>query len=159
MNTFKWREIAESVGVAAILGSLIFVGLQMRQAQNIAILEVYSDLVSSTQARSELITIHSELIAKANGAEQLSDAETIALDEFVTAMWQSEFFATSRWEFLDRATGGPVAYLSKFLCRNGGLIGVWKDQTGWIRDPKRPKGGMFEFVTEVNRAVQNTCGD
>ena len=36
-NTFHWKDIAELIGISAIVASLIFVGLQMRQAQDIAI--------------------------------------------------------------------------------------------------------------------------
>lgn len=35
MRFKEWNEIAESVGIAAIVGSLIFVGLQLKQAQEI----------------------------------------------------------------------------------------------------------------------------
>jgi len=33
MNPVNWKDIAELIGVAAIIGSLVFVGLQMRQQQ------------------------------------------------------------------------------------------------------------------------------
>ncbi len=43
MRVSNWREIAELVGIAAIVGSLIFVGLQMKQSQDIAIAAQYHD--------------------------------------------------------------------------------------------------------------------
>ena len=41
----NWRDIAEIIGVAAIVASLIFVGLQLKQSQEIA-------LATSFQART-----------------------------------------------------------------------------------------------------------
>ena len=35
MKTRDWKDAAELVGIAAIVASLIFVGLQMKQAQEI----------------------------------------------------------------------------------------------------------------------------
>ena len=41
MKPTDWKDIAELVGIAAIVGSLIFVGLQMKQSQEIAIADQY----------------------------------------------------------------------------------------------------------------------
>ncbi len=58
----------------------------MRQAQKIAHADGNSELTSSTYATADLITTHSDLIAKANRDDQLSDAKATALTEFVSAM-------------------------------------------------------------------------
>ena len=39
MNLFSQKNVAEFVGVVAIVASLIFVGLQLRQSQEIALAE------------------------------------------------------------------------------------------------------------------------
>jgi len=57
----------------------------MRQAQKIAIADGNSELTSSTYSTADLITTHSDLIAKTNRDDQLSDADAIALTEFI---WQ-----------------------------------------------------------------------
>ena len=36
MKTGNWKDSAELVGIAAIVASLIFVGIQLRQEQRIA---------------------------------------------------------------------------------------------------------------------------
>ena len=43
MKTNNWKDIAELVGIAAIVASLVFVGLQMRQSQGIAIANQYQN--------------------------------------------------------------------------------------------------------------------
>lgn len=47
MNAAGWRDIAELIGIAAIVASLIFVGLQMKQNHEIALAGQY-------QARAEV---------------------------------------------------------------------------------------------------------
>ncbi len=41
MKSANWKGIAELVGIAAIVASLIFVGLEMRQTRSIALAETY----------------------------------------------------------------------------------------------------------------------
>jgi len=43
MNKSTWKDTAEIVGIAAIVASLIFVGLQMRQSHEIAIADQYQN--------------------------------------------------------------------------------------------------------------------
>ena len=43
MKTTSWRAIAELAGVAAIVASLIFVGLQLKQSQDIAVAAQYQE--------------------------------------------------------------------------------------------------------------------
>jgi hypothetical protein len=44
----NWKTIAEFVGIAAIVASLIFVGLQMKQAQEIAIAAQYQERANTS---------------------------------------------------------------------------------------------------------------
>ena len=43
MKRYDWKSIAELVGIAAIVASLVFVGLQLKQSQEIAIAEQYQN--------------------------------------------------------------------------------------------------------------------
>ena len=43
LKSTNWKDIVELVGIAAIVASLIFVGLQMQQSQEIAIAAQYHD--------------------------------------------------------------------------------------------------------------------
>ena len=47
MSTPNWKGTAEFVGVIAIVGSLIFVGLQIKQEQEIALAEINLSLLAS----------------------------------------------------------------------------------------------------------------
>jgi len=41
MKNTNWKDIAELTGIAAIVASLVFVGLQMKQSHQIALAEIY----------------------------------------------------------------------------------------------------------------------
>jgi hypothetical protein len=43
MRKPEWRELVELVGIAAIVASLLFVGLQLKQSQEIAIADQYQE--------------------------------------------------------------------------------------------------------------------
>ncbi len=158
MRKADWKDIAEFVGIAAIVGSLIFVGLQMRQAQEIAIADGYTALQSSSYARSELLSANADLVEKANRGDALSEAEAFALDGFVTAIWHAEFFATARWEYLGRSTRGSEELLTDFFCENPGLIQSWRDGSDWQRDIGAPTNILSEFVARMDRRLASRCG-
>jgi hypothetical protein len=47
MKQFNWRDLTEMVGILSIVGSLIFVGLQLNQSQEIAIAGQYQERAST----------------------------------------------------------------------------------------------------------------
>ncbi len=50
MQNTHWKDVAELVGISAIVASLVFVGLQMKQAQGIALAEQYQSRAEAAQA-------------------------------------------------------------------------------------------------------------
>ena len=50
MNRIQWKELFEAAGMLAIVASLIFVGLQVRQDQVIARSQLFSDGVASVDS-------------------------------------------------------------------------------------------------------------
>jgi predicted permease len=47
MKPLNWKDAIELFGIAAIVASLIFVGLQLQQEQQIAVTETFGDLSQS----------------------------------------------------------------------------------------------------------------
>lgn len=58
MRFTEWKEIAELVGLVAIVASLVFVGLQLKQSQEIALATQYQSRAESVQ---ELVLTHLEI--------------------------------------------------------------------------------------------------
>ena len=49
MAGVNWKDAAEVLGIAAIVASLIFVGMELHQAQQIALVQQYQDRTDSTR--------------------------------------------------------------------------------------------------------------
>ncbi len=50
MAKSNWKDIAEIIGIAAIVASLIFVGLQMKQSHEIALADQYQSRAEAAQS-------------------------------------------------------------------------------------------------------------
>ena len=71
----NWRGIVELVGIFAVVASLIFVGLQLRQDQRIAEAEIYADFDDTQIELSRLILENRELWLAGSNGEQLSELD------------------------------------------------------------------------------------
>ena len=89
MVKFKeWNEIAELVGIAAIVASLVFVGLQMRQDHTIARAQLaagsFESLASLRQEMtgSELAATYAKMLEQ---PEQLTTMEQLQINAYLDA--------------------------------------------------------------------------
>ncbi len=92
-----WLEIA---GMLAIVISLVFVGLQIRQDQGIAIAETYGSVASTSLQLSELIGGRSDLWRRGLDGEELSSDEHIDFLSLADAVESSFETGWSRAVFL-----------------------------------------------------------
>ena len=87
MKPSNWKTIAEFAGILAIVGSLIFVGLQMRQEQAIAIVDTYGSVVESNAAVLNLIGAHPDIWEKGLLGGELSTSNEIIFSGMVRALF------------------------------------------------------------------------
>ena len=74
-NIANWRETAELVGIAAIVGSLIFVGLQMRQDQRLAETQVFVDSEAVVVQLAGLFNENRDVWVRGLRNDELSESE------------------------------------------------------------------------------------
>lgn len=100
MKGVYWKDVAEVIGVAAIVGSLIFVGLQMKQTHEIALSAAYQARESSSierlaaQAGSPQYTSGVAKLYRGE-IEQVTPAERVALEHFFITdmvMWENRHY-------------------------------------------------------------------
>ena len=104
MNREYWKNWLEGIGIVAIVASLIFVGLQLRQADDIAFAELSEATAMRGIEMSALIADHADVWRKACLGEELSSAEHIIAANIFFRYQQGNFNAWTRY----RATGmGP----------------------------------------------------
>ena len=83
----NWKTVAELVGIAAIVGSLVFVGIQLRQEQEIAIVDTYGPVVESNVAVLSLIGENPEIWEKGLLGDELSTSDEIIFSGMVRAVF------------------------------------------------------------------------
>lgn len=141
MRTNKWREIAEAIGVAAIVASLVFVGLQIRQEDDIARLELID---RSTEQQRELqiwISENSDVWTRGCAGSELSDAER-AIFQSMVAVYGNQ--AYNRWVVrfaITEQTGSGGQYLIDALAANvhryAGFRAAYIAKRSWAVEGRR----------------------
>ena len=84
----NWKDIAELVGIAAIVASLIFVGQQMRQDREIAQADAYMQTVDNQIAFGELVNANAALWLGGLQATELSEIDQLKFDQIAMAYEQ-----------------------------------------------------------------------
>ena len=86
-----WKGLAEVVGITAIVSSLIFVGLQLRQDQDIAIAETINSSTESAGTLAMLISENSETWRDGLDGRELSPSEKLKFLSMIRAV-ETHFF-------------------------------------------------------------------
>jgi hypothetical protein len=63
MKNSDWKDIAELIGIVAIVASLVFVGLQLKQSQDIAIAGQYAERASESTETWTFVAEHPVLLS------------------------------------------------------------------------------------------------
>ena len=120
MNPTTWKTIAESVGIIAIVGSLVFVGLEVRQQQQAALNDSSFNLVENSREVRSLFIEHADIWVRGNAGEELDPIEDSV---FETLYVPTPIFVhhlilrnvTARTIFIDSFTSSSSSSSSKEL--------------------------------------------
>jgi hypothetical protein len=91
MKNANWKEIAELVGLAAIVASLIFVGLQMQQDRQYSIVDTRSSVSESIINFASLIQSNSDVWIRGLDGEDLTLADNVEFTAMIEAV-ESQYF-------------------------------------------------------------------
>ena len=81
-----WKDAAELIGITAIVASLIFVGLQLRQEQQIAIADTFSSPTQSAGTLAELVNQYPEVWRRGLDGGELSPEDELRFKTIVEAV-------------------------------------------------------------------------
>lgn len=101
------------LGIFALVASLIFVGLQMRQEQNIAIAQIWAMSDQSVTELAALVSDNSSVWAKGLRGEELTEAEDVVFRSIAGAVFRRESNIASRVRRLDYG-GGAISRVQIF---------------------------------------------
>ena len=130
MDFKKFNEVAELVGIVAIVASLTFVGLEMRQAQKIALAEIEAAFVSASIEIERLISDNSEVWARGIADEELDDSDAVVFESIIVALSNRNWSTQYQMRLLDRneAADGNVHRFAAFLHQRPGARRAWVER-------------------------------
>ena len=162
----KWKVIAESIGITAIVLSLVFVGLQLKQSQAIAKNEIGLQEVASRIEANSQINDHVNVWLRGLAAEKLSDEDEIIFENLLINVNDISYFSSINYfelgEVIDaRIVTGDFAI---FLHRNPGARRVWENRENRLADARKIIDDVlledtasfnFPYVEWVNEALES----
>ena len=125
MTKANWKDTAELIGIAAIVASLIFVGLQMRQEQELARIESIGEYVASGVDFRIGLTEYSDLLVRGNSGDPLSDAELHQLRQLMEIAEDRVYFESLKQSQLGSSNSTGEMKFASFLYRNRAAREAW----------------------------------
>jgi hypothetical protein len=126
----EWNEIAELIGIAAVVGSLIFVGLQMKQAQEIGKAERRMMRVTNQIELQTAINEHADIWVRGLSGQGLSETETVIFENLVLtkSSYHQHLSGAAQHLRADYGEQVQVRELALFLYANAGAKAVWEEK-------------------------------
>jgi hypothetical protein len=126
MKTADWKGTAELLGMAAVVASLLFVGMELRQSQQVALNEAaYTTASWYFETRAE-VNENAEVWSKGNAGEQLSAAEFAIYENLVRNAYTIAFWNWVTHERLGLSGLPGSADFSGFLFKYPPARKVWE---------------------------------
>jgi hypothetical protein len=147
MASNSWKDIAELVGIAAIVLSLIFVGVQLRLERDISIVEARSGLTDRVIYLTEIINNEEDVWKRGLDNEELTSVEEMKYQGLYKAVRSHIFTQWVRWGRV-----GPIdpdyapENLAYALYSHAGLRRVHMDYASFTRDSE----SAFNRTTPAN---------
>ncbi len=129
MNHQK-KDLLEFVGAVAILASLVFVGVQLQQSQNIAVAEGFATIFSTQIEVGNGIKEHVDIWRRGTSDGELTEDEAAIFAILVNQVNESKVMAyLYRGEIEDYdAAEFQVKEFAAFLYQNPGARKVWSNR-------------------------------
>jgi len=151
LNSADWKNVAEFIGIAAIVASLIFVGLQLRQDFGIARSQVWAERNILRAELAALINENPNIWTKGLRGEELTEPETAQFESiFVLYLFKESAHYLQRTVGI--SPGPPEEIAFRFVNMITTYPGLQSTFTKWIA--ARPMEGVPPFVVEVQRQLE-----
>ena len=151
MINSKRKDIAELIGITAIVASLIFVGLELRQSQQIALVDSFGNEGIARNEHLNSINENTDIWLRGNAGDELNTAEAQVYRNLIQIEGE---LARQSW-FAARQLGySPdiaIADFAGFLYENPGALKQWEalqEQFDRHRKPMAPSY-IAPFATRV----------
>ncbi len=127
MKLAGWKELIEAVGIIAIVASLLFVGMELRQSRAIAIADGNLANAENQIAINDAINEHAAIWGRGNAGESLDENDAVIFRNLVSSKSIHAFMEYARLEQVEfhEAADTAAAQFSVFLFQNPGARQAW----------------------------------
>lgn len=156
MKSANWHDIAELMGIAAVVGSLLFVGLQMQQTQEIARTERNASELANTMEVSDAIIAHADIWVRGNAGDELTSVEEVIFSRLVRNVNDLAYFGVQQERLLglDEAAELEIATYAGFLYENPGARRVWRAREGNLQRYRRIADSEEQVTSNWIKSVE-----
>ncbi len=153
MNKTNWKDIAELIGITAIVASLVFVGIQMKQSQDIAIADGFISVMFASIEINNQLNEHADIWIKGSAGEELTENESFIFNNLVFNLHEKAFFTNAQANTVGRSDPNMPTYVfASLLHRNPAAREAWN---AWSNS-SRP---YFPFPNEPNEPLESEYFD
>ena len=131
MNSQKLHDWLQIIGIAAVVASLVFVGLQLKQSDEIALAQVYESAAARGVEQRALIAAHADTWDKACLGEQLSESEKLIAGSIFFNYVQNSFNSWARFRETGLGGGGSQFYVDSYAANIHRYAGFKQMAISW----------------------------
>jgi len=157
MDSAKLNDWMQVVGIFAVVASLVFVGLQMRQDRDIAVAQIWAMSDQSVTEISQMVADNRDLWVRGIKGEKLSEVDQAAFQSIAWAVIRRHGNIANRIQLLSygSSTERRVQRLAFDLYRYPGLRKSFDElrATARTRDSVFGRGETGGFEVEVEKAL------
>jgi hypothetical protein len=155
LKSAGWKDVAELIGIGAIVVSLVFVVLQLKQSQDIVVAELRQARESSNVELNSLITSHPDIWVRGNSGEELSRNEKAVYRRLIEALHWSHWTTWRRnLQFgQDVPREIAIADFAGYLHQNPGALMVWIEYVDDRESTRKQLVSNYDenrFISAVN---------
>lgn len=160
MNFRKFNEVAELVGIAAIVASLVFVGLQMKQASDIAQNEVSLGVYATRVEITNEMSAHADIWIRGSRGDELGEKEAFIFGNLMQNLNSQAFWGTvMRAQLgLDQTPSAEIYNFARILHENPGARKAWMEWQSAYQPYRALRGVPLEsesFSGQVREAMKS----
>ena len=158
MQFDRWKGIAELIGFVAIVASLVFVGLQLRQDDQTARLELFDRSADQMRELSALIAEHAEVWYRGCSGVEMSGEDDIVFAEVYNAYLNTMYIRWTRYTISDVTGSDDGSFLIDAFAANihryPGMRTIWEERGAWSAEGRRyQNSNNDEFAEALNKRL------
>lgn len=130
MKSAAVKDVLEIIGIFALVASLVFVGLELRQTHRIAMADTQVALLEGMQQANQAISDHAQVWFRGAGGDSLSAADSVVFTNLVSMKNEEAVANYLRYVRLGEndVASTVISDFATFLLRHPGAVQVWLDR-------------------------------